>query len=53
LAEKALEKKLQRWSGLTYRDFRIKATRFLYSRGFSWEVIEPVLKKAYNRGNVS
>ena len=53
LAEKALEKKLPLWSGLAYRDFRIKATRFLYSRGFSWDVIEPVLKKAYNRNNVS
>jgi regulatory protein len=53
LAEKALEKKLSLWLKLSHRDFRIKATRFLYSRGFSWDVIEPVLKKAYNKGNVS
>lgn len=49
LAQKALEKKLPLWSKLPYRDFRLKATHFLYSRGFSWEVIEPVLKKAYSR----
>jgi regulatory protein len=53
LAQKALEKKLILWKNLSYRDFRIKATRFLYSRGFSWEIIEKVLKKAYNDIHVS
>jgi SOS response regulatory protein OraA/RecX len=53
LAEKALEKKLPLWSKLAYRDFRIKTIRFLYSRGFSWNVIEPVVKKGYNSQHVS
>lgn len=53
LAQKALKKKLILWKNLSHRDFRTKATRFLYSRGFSWEVIEPVLKKAYNKTYVN
>jgi SOS response regulatory protein OraA/RecX len=53
LAFKALEKKQKTWSGLSAKEFRLKATRFLYSRGFSWEVIEPVIRKAYNDSNVN
>jgi regulatory protein len=53
LAEKALEKKQYIWSKLSAKDYRLKAIRFLYSRGFSWSVIEPVLKKVYNDGHVS
>jgi len=53
LAIKALSKKLDRWKNLSYRDFRIKAGRFLSSRGFSWEVIERTVKKGYNDNHVS
>jgi regulatory protein len=53
LAETALSKKLARWKNLPYRDFRVKAGRFLTSRGFSWEVIERAVKKGYNDGHVS
>lgn len=44
-AEKALAKKKH----LTWK----QAMRFLASRGFSWEVIETVLKKRYNNDNVN
>jgi regulatory protein len=40
LASQALEKKLPRFQNLSFQDFRIKARRFLASRGFSWGVIE-------------
>jgi len=40
LAKKALEKKKPRSFG--------QASRFLYSRGFSWNVIERTLKNWYN-----
>lgn len=45
LAEKALSKK----KNLSYK----QAMRFLASRGFSWDVIEQVLKKRYNDDNVN
>jgi regulatory protein len=53
LAGQALSKKLNRWKNLSYRDFRIKAGRFLSSRGFSWDVIERAVKKGYNDKHVS
>ena len=53
LSQKALEKKLPLWSRLSYRDFRIKAGRFLASRGFSWDAIEGAIKKGYNDIHVS
>jgi regulatory protein len=52
LALSALAPKLNRWSSLSHRDFRIKAGRFLQSRGFAWSAIEEALKKAYNQANV-
>lgn len=48
LAQTALAKKLTLWSKLSNRDFRIKAGRFLASRGFSWNAIEGAVKKGYN-----
>jgi len=53
LAKNALQKKLKIWDRLPRRDFRLKTTRFLYSRGFSWDVIEKVLKNVYNKNNVN
>jgi regulatory protein len=53
LAKEALSKKLARWKNLPYRDFRIKASRFLASRGFSWDIIERVIRKGYNDDHVS
>lgn len=46
LAELALEKKKNIKS-------REQAIRFLHSRGFSWSVIEPAIKKRYNPSHVS
>ncbi len=53
LAALALEKKMRLWSKLAYPEFKVKAARFLGSRGFSWDVIEKTLKKAYNDLNVN
>lgn len=52
-AEKALAKKLPRLSSLPWQEFRSKAGRFLASRGFNMSTIEKVLKKSYNRENVT
>lgn len=41
---------LQKKSRLKSRD---QVIRFLHSRGFSWDVIEKVLKKRYNDTNVN
>lgn len=49
LASRALEKKWRLWSRLPRRDFSLKAGRFLAGRGFAWETIAQVVKKAYNR----
>jgi regulatory protein len=53
LAMKAIEKKLRLWKELDYTEFRVKATRFLASRGFSWDIIETTVKKAYNTHHVN
>ncbi|HBC73059.1 MAG: RecX: regulatory protein [Candidatus Amesbacteria bacterium GW2011_GWB1_47_19] len=53
LAVKAISKKLHRWQHLSRRDFRIKASRFLSARGFSWDAIETTLKSLYNKDNVN
>jgi regulatory protein len=53
LAQTALASKMSVFSRLSSRDFRIKAGRFLASRGFSWGAIEEALKKAYNHKDVS
>jgi SOS response regulatory protein OraA/RecX len=53
LAVQALQKKLSLWKSMPYRDFQAKAYRFLASRGFSWEVIEPTIKKLYNSTDVN
>ena len=53
LAKLALEKKLRLWSKLEFPEFKIKAARFLASRGFSWDTIEKTVKKAYNEHHVS
>lgn len=52
LASRALTKKVALWQHLSYREFQVKAGRFLSSRGFSWSVIEDVVKKAYNTKDV-
>jgi regulatory protein len=49
LALQALQKKLSRWENLNFRDFRVKAGRFLQSRGFSWGVIEEAIKTGYSQ----
>ncbi len=48
LAFQALNKKQPLWSGLSGKDYRLKATRYLTTRGFSWEVIAETVKKGYN-----
>jgi len=53
LAASALEKKMRLWQKLDYQQFKIKAGRFLGSRGFTWEIIEKTIKKAYNDANVN
>lgn len=53
LARQALSKKQKSWSGLATRDYRLKAIRYLQSRGFNWSVIEKVLKNGYNDDYVS
>ena|SRR3989344_7591164 len=53
LAQTALTPKLRLWLKLPYREFRVKAGRFLASRGFSWEVIEKVVKAVYNNPHVN
>lgn len=53
LAASALQKKLRLWGKLGFAEFRVKATRFLASRGFSWEVIERTVKQEYNKHNVT
>jgi regulatory protein len=53
LALSALSPKLARWQSLSFRDFRIKAARFLQIRGFPWGVIEETIKKAYNQSHVN
>lgn len=52
-ANLALQKKLPLWRKLSFRDYRLKATRFLASRGFSWSVIEEVVKIGYNTSDVN
>ena|SRR3990172_5824421 len=52
LAAQALQKKLRLWQNLPFREFRVKAGRFLAYRGFSWSAIETVVKKEYNNINV-
>lgn len=49
----ALRKKLPLLKKLPYRDYRLKATRYLASRGFSWSVIEEVVKIGYNEEHVN
>lgn len=53
LALSALTPKLNRWSNLSFRDFRVKAGRFLANRGFPWGVIEETIKKGYNSLHVN
>lgn len=48
LAKKAVEKKLKHWQNLPTDEFRQKLTGFLARRGFSWEVIEKVIKDLKN-----
>ncbi len=52
LAKKALAKKLPPWSRLSAKDYRLKATRYLAARGFSWETIAKVVKAGYNDRHV-
>ncbi len=53
LAYAALERKMRLWGKLDYPEFRVKATRFLASRGFNWDIIETTVKKAYNKNHVN
>jgi regulatory protein len=53
LAGAALAKKMRLWGSLDYPEFRIKATRFLASRGFGWGTIEETVKKTYNDSHVN
>jgi regulatory protein len=53
LAYLALERKMRLWQKLTYLEFKTKAARFLASRGFSWDIIEKAVKKAYNEAHVN
>jgi regulatory protein len=43
-----LSKKQNSLRNLSDREYKLKASRILYSRGFSWSTIETVLKKRYN-----
>lgn len=53
LARQALAKKHKAWSRLSTKDYRLKASRYLASRGFSWSAIETVLRNGYNDDDVS
>jgi regulatory protein len=53
LATQALQKKIRLWQNLPLREFKAKAYRFLASRGFSWDVIEPVIRNLYNDTHVN
>lgn len=53
LARQALIKKQRSWSRFSATDRRLKASRFLAARGFSWNVIEPILKEEYNKTHVN
>lgn len=53
LATLAHTQKRKSWSHLSLADQKLKAMRFLASRGFSWNVIEAVIAKAYNADYVS
>jgi len=52
LAVNLLNKKAGIWSGLSLREYRLKAGRFLYSRGFGWSTIESAVKTGYNHLHV-
>lgn len=45
LARDLVEKKAYKWQNLPSREAKIKKSRFLAGKGFSWEVIEKVLTK--------
>lgn len=53
LARNALLKKHKSWSKLSATGYKQKAIRYLQARGFPWSVIEQVVKKGYNEGDVS
>jgi regulatory protein len=52
IAKKLAERKVERYKGLAYKDKRLKLTRFLANKGFSFEDIEKsiddILGKRYN-----
>ncbi len=45
LARDLIEKKAYKWKNLPLREAKIKKSRFLAGKGFSWETIEKVLTK--------
>lgn len=45
MARELLEKKTYKWRGLPAREARQKMSRYLFSKGFTWEVIEKVVTK--------
>jgi regulatory protein len=47
-AQLLLSKKTNALEKLSDKEYKLKAARLLYSRGFSWNTIETVLKKRYN-----
>lgn len=53
LAKTLLVKKSHLWKNLTGINYKIKTTKYLQARGFSWDIIERVLKKGYNTEHVS
>jgi regulatory protein len=48
LAYEAAQKKVSRWKGLEWNEFRKKMSDFLGRRGFSYSVIAPVVTRIWN-----
>lgn len=49
VAQKLLEKKIERWKNLKPMEFRKKAYEFLLRRGFEYEVVKSVVEKIFKK----
>lgn len=52
LAKKAIRKKLKKWQKLDSPTLLKKISQYLFSRGFSWEVIKKYLQKHQKNGKI-
>jgi regulatory protein len=51
LAYEAAQKKVARYAGLEWNEFRKKLSDFLARRGFSYSVIAPVVTRCWNEAH--